>query len=178
MPRNGCLQESLVPGSGLNVPHYPPASPPVLAVDPAQAGQRLAALRIAASPVPAEFAGADEEPLAAAGTSIDHALVTGPPCTIPDPGHALAGICQAPRAGGLVHFVKHGQSPIHVARWPDRLTPLHRPLAGRGHLNRATGRLITESGPQLTTSDADNLDGPKRSAAHSRPGSQTSRHNP
>jgi hypothetical protein len=150
----------------------------VLAVDPAQAGQRLAALRIAASPVPAEFAGADEEPLAAAGTSIDHALVTGPPCTIPDPGHALAGICQAPRAGGLVHFVKHGQCPNPRCPLAGPAHPAA-PAAGRPRPPQPGHRPAdTESGPQLTTSDADNLDGPKRSAAHSRPGSQTSRHNP
>jgi hypothetical protein len=50
-------------GSGLNVPHYPSAVTRVLAVDPARAGRKLAARRIAASPVLVEFAGLDGEQL-------------------------------------------------------------------------------------------------------------------
>jgi Methyltransferase domain len=50
-------------GSGLNVPHYPRAVARVLAVDPARVGRKLAARRLAVSPVPVEFAGLDGEQL-------------------------------------------------------------------------------------------------------------------
>ena len=149
-------------GSGLNVPHYPPAVTRVLAVDPAQAGRRLAARRLAASPVPVEFAGTDGAQLPVADASVDHALVTWTLCTIPDPGRALAEICRALRPGGLLHFAEHGRSPDpHVARWQDRLTPVQRRLAGGCHLNRAIDRLITDSGLRLTRLDTYYLNGPK-----------------
>jgi hypothetical protein len=44
-------------GSGLNVPHYPPAVTKVWAVDPATVGRKLAAERVAASPVPVDYVG-------------------------------------------------------------------------------------------------------------------------
>lgn len=44
-------------GSGLNLPHYPDRVVKILAIDPAVAGRKLAAGRIAACPVPIQFAG-------------------------------------------------------------------------------------------------------------------------
>ena len=134
----------------------------VLAVDPAQAGRKLAARWIAASPVPVEFAGLDGEQLPVADARIDHVLITWTLCTIPDPGRALAEIYRVLRAGGLLHFAEHGRSPdMHVARWQDRLTPLQRRLAGGCHLNRPIDQLIAESGLQLTRLDTYYLQGPK-----------------
>lgn len=149
-------------GSGLNVPHYPPAVTRVLAVDPALAGRKLAARRIAASPVPVEFAGTDGERLTASDASIDHVLVTWTLCTVPDPGRALAEIFRVLRPGGLLHFAEHGRSPDpHIARWQDRFTPLQRRLAGGCHLNRPIDQLLANSGLQLTTLDTYYLEGPK-----------------
>ena len=55
-------------GSGLNVPHYPPAVTRVRAVDPATLGRRLAAGRVAAGAVPVEYIGLDwAGPAAGAG---------------------------------------------------------------------------------------------------------------
>jgi ubiquinone/menaquinone biosynthesis C-methylase UbiE len=149
-------------GSGLNLPHYPAGVTRVRAVDPARAGRRLAARRIAASPVPVEFAGTDGEQLALADASIDQVLVTWTLCTIADPGRALTEICRVLRPGGVLHFAEHGRSPDpRVARWQDRLTPLQRRLVGGCHLNRAIDRLIAESGLRLTRLDTYYLDGPK-----------------
>jgi hypothetical protein len=49
-------------GSGLNVPHYPPAVTRVQAVDPAKLGRKLAAKRVVASPVPVQYADLDGQP--------------------------------------------------------------------------------------------------------------------
>lgn len=46
-------------GTGLNVPHYPPGLDRVRAVDPATVGRRMAAKRVAASPVLIEYIGLD-----------------------------------------------------------------------------------------------------------------------
>ena len=63
-------------GSGLNVPHYPAAVTRVRAVDPAAAGRRLAARRVAASPVPVEYIGLDGQELPLDPASVDHVLMT------------------------------------------------------------------------------------------------------
>jgi ubiquinone/menaquinone biosynthesis C-methylase UbiE len=149
-------------GSGLNLPHYPPAVTRVLAVDPAQVGRNLAARRIAASPVPVEFAGLDGQRLPWPDGRFDHVLLTWTLCTIPDPRQALAEIYRVLRPGGEFHFADHGRSPDpQVARWQDRLTPLQRRLAGGCHLNRPIGELIAGSGLQLTQMDNYYLAGPK-----------------
>ena len=118
-------------GSGLNVPYYPAAVTRVLAVDPATAGRKLAAARVAASPVPVEYTGLDGQALPLEAASVDHVLTTWTLCTIPDAAQALAEVCRVLRPGGSLHFVEHGRSPdARVAAWQDRLTPWQRRLAG------------------------------------------------
>src|SRR5476651_2352717 len=57
-------------GSGLNVPHYPPAVTQVRAVDPATIGRKLAAKRVAASSVPVEYVDLDGQALSLESASI------------------------------------------------------------------------------------------------------------
>jgi ubiquinone/menaquinone biosynthesis C-methylase UbiE len=134
-------------GSGRNVPHYPPAVERVRAVDPATVGRRLAAKRLAASPVPVEFIGLDGEDLPLEDASVDHVLTTWTLCTIPDVDRALTEMRRVLRPGGALHFVEHGLSPdANVARWQNRLTPIQRRLAGGCHLNRPIDRLVERAG--------------------------------
>ena len=123
-------------GSGLNVPHYPAQIEHVLAVDPATVGRTLAAVRVAASPVPVEYVDLDGGSLPLDSGTIDHVLVTWTMCTIPDIDSALSEMRRVLRQGGQVHFVEHGLSPDpNVAKWQDRLTPFQRWWAGGCHLN-------------------------------------------
>ena len=141
-------------GSGLNVPYYPPTVERVRAVDPATVGRKLAAERVAASPVPVEYVGLDGEELPLEDHSVDHALTTWTLCTIPEVDRALAEIRRVLRPGGALHFVEHGLSPdAKVARWQDRLTPLNRRLAGGCHLNRPIKDLLANAGFQVSRLD-------------------------
>jgi len=152
-------------GSGLNVPHYPAGVHRVLAVDPAEVGRKLAARRVAASPVPVEYVGLDGARLAVASGSIDHVLITWTMCTIPDVGGALAEMRRVLRPGGTVHFAEHGLAPEPaVARWQDRLTPLQRKLAGGCRLNRPIDDLIEQAGFELTKLETFYIKGPKPSS--------------
>jgi ubiquinone/menaquinone biosynthesis C-methylase UbiE len=149
-------------GSGLNVPHYPHTISRARVVDPATVGRKLAAKRVAASPVPVEYLGLDGQRLPLEEDSVDHALVTWTLCTIPDVSRALAEIHRVLRPAGVLHFVEHGRSPDPaVARWQDRLTPLQRRLGGGCHLNRPITELLTRSGLVLDRMDNYYAKGPK-----------------
>lgn len=138
-------------GSGLNVPHYPPAVTRVRAVDPATIGRKLAAKRVASSNVPVEYTDLDGQTLSLKSASIDHVLTTWTLCSIPDVDRALSEIRRVLRPGGSFHFVEHGRSPDpNVAGWQDRLTPIQRRIAGGCHLNRPIDQLVRNSGLELT----------------------------
>jgi ubiquinone/menaquinone biosynthesis C-methylase UbiE len=137
-------------GSGLNVPHYPPAVTRVQAVDPATIGRKLAAKRVAASRVPVEYTDLDGQTLSLESGSVDHVLTTWTLCSIPDADRALSEIRRVLRPGGSFHFVEHGRSPNRkVAGWQDRLTPIQRRVAGGCHLNRPIEQLVSNSGLEL-----------------------------
>ncbi len=138
-------------GSGRNVPYYPSAVTRVRAVDPATVGRKLAAKRVAASPVPVEYVGLDGQSLPIDDESVDHVLTTWTLCTIPDVAQALAEIRRVLRPGGTLHFLEHGRSEQPgVARWQDRLTPLQRRIAGGCHLNRPIQELVAGADLQVT----------------------------
>ena len=149
-------------GSGRNVPHYPTRVTKVWAVDPATVGRRLAAGRVAASPVPVDYVGLHGEHLPLEDASVDHAVMTWTLCTIPDVQRALAEIRRVLRPGGSLHFVEHGRAPeARVARWQDRLTPMQRRVFGGCHLNRPIDQLIDAAGLRLETLDNYYAQGPK-----------------
>ena len=149
-------------GSGRNVPHYPPAVKRVRAVDPSIVGRKLAAKRLAASPVPVEFVGLDGERLPIDDGAADHVLSTFTLCTIPGVDRALAEIRRVLRPGGSLHFLEHGRAPEpRITRWQDRLTPLQRKVAGGCHLNRSIDSLLEDAGLEVTRLETYYLKGPK-----------------
>lgn len=149
-------------GSGLNVPHYPDTVTRVVAVDPATAGRKLAASRIARCPVPIEFAGLDAGDLPAADGSVDHVLSTWTLCTVADPARALAEIWRVLRPGGSLRFAEHGLAPDEkVARFQHRFTPVQRRVFGGCHLDRPIDRLVAAAGFDLTKLDTYYLRGPR-----------------
>ena len=149
-------------GSGRNVPCYPAEVRRVHAVDPATAGRKLAAKRVAASPVPVEYVGLDGEHLPLDDDSVDNVLVTWTLCTIPDVEGALAEMRRVLRPGGAVHFVEHGRSPDPgVARWQERLNPVQRRLFGGCNLDRPIDRLVAEAGFDVARLENFYIRGPK-----------------
>lgn len=149
-------------GSGLNVPHYPPAVTRVRAVDPATVGRKLAARRVATCPAQVDYVGLDGQELPLESASVDHVLTTWTLCTIPDVDRALGEISRVLRPGGRLHFVEHGRSPDPgVARWQDRLTPLQRRVAGGCHLNRPIDELVARCGLEVSRLSNYYVNGPR-----------------
>lgn len=134
-------------GTGLNLPHLPPAVTVVLAVDPLERGRTLASGRIAASPVSVEFVGLDGQLLPLADDSADAALSTWTLCSIPDPVAAVREINRVLRPGGTLHFVEHGCSPDPgVRKWQRRLNPIQRRIACGCNLDRDIPSILKDAG--------------------------------
>jgi ubiquinone/menaquinone biosynthesis C-methylase UbiE len=149
-------------GSGLNVPFYPAGLTRVRALDPATVGRKLAAGRVAGSPVPIEYIGLDAQRIPLPDASVDSVLTTWTLCTIPDVAGALAEVRRVLRPGGTLAFIEHGRSPDpKVVRAQHRLEPLHRRMLGGCHLTRPIDHIITASGLELTELDTSYRPGPK-----------------
>jgi SAM-dependent methyltransferase len=141
-------------GSGLNIPHYPPAVAVVDAIEPSDVGWELAAKRLAATSVPVRRSGLDGQSLPFGNHSFDTALSTWTLCTIPDPGAALREVRRVLRPGGTLHFLEHGLAPDEaVRRWQYRLEPMQKRLAGGCHLTRPVVDLLTAAGFTVTELD-------------------------
>lgn len=134
-------------GSGLNVPHYPPAVTRVAAVEPSELAWRLAAPRVEAATVPVDRAGLDGQRLPFADDAFDSALSTWTLCTIPDVVAALREVRRVLRPGGRLLFVEHGLAPEpSVQRWQRRLEPVQKRIGGGCHLTRRVDALLVEAG--------------------------------
>jgi ubiquinone/menaquinone biosynthesis C-methylase UbiE len=153
-------------GSGPNVPLYPAEVTKVYAVDPAVVGRRLAAKRVAASPVPIEYVGLDGEDLPLEDESVDCVLSTWTLCTIPDVDRALREVRRVLRPGGGLFFLEHGlsQDPA-IARRQHRFTPVQKKIAGGCHLDRDIDALVRASGLQVERLSRFAIKGPKTASA-------------
>ena len=149
-------------GSGLNLPWYPRDVAKLWFIEPSEEARRMAREAIAAAPFPVEPLGATAESIPLPDACVDAVVSTWTLCTIPDVEQALREMRRVLRPGSPFRFVEHGRSPdARVARWQDRLTPLHRRLAGGCHLNRPIDRLIEEAGFRLDRIDRFYVRGPK-----------------
>jgi ubiquinone/menaquinone biosynthesis C-methylase UbiE len=141
-------------GSGLNLPHLPPAVTRLRAVDPMERGRDLAAERLAQSRVVVDFIGLDGEALLLDDDSVDSALSTWTLCSIPDPRAAVREIARVLRPGGTFHFAEHGRAPdAKVRKWQDRLNGLQQRFACGCNLNRRIDAIVEDAGMTVTGLD-------------------------
>ncbi|MFF9016658.1 class I SAM-dependent methyltransferase [Streptomyces sp. NPDC014870] len=134
-------------GTGHNVPFYPPEVTSVDAVEPSDTCWRLAADRIATSPVSIRRSGHDAQKLPYEDASFAAALCTWTQCTVPDAAAALAELRRVLRPGSALHFVEHGLAPNeNVRRWQRRLEPLNKRVLGGCHLTRPVVPLLSVAG--------------------------------
>lgn len=134
-------------GTGHNLPFLPSTVRSLRVVEPSAVSVRLAAERIAASPVPVEVSGLDGQALPFQDGSADMVLCTWSLCTIPDPVRAVREVRRVLRPGGVLHFAEHGKAPDSgVLRWQRRLNPVQRRMAGGCHLDRDIPGILAAGG--------------------------------
>jgi SAM-dependent methyltransferase len=149
-------------GSGLNVASYPPEIELVYAVEPALTARKIAVPRIAASPIPIQYAGLHGETVALDDNSCDGALCTFTLCTIPGVEQALAELRRVLKPGGRFHFLEHGLAPdAKTQTWQRRLDPLEKRLADGCHLTRDPVELVKAAGFELEFVHSEYTKGPK-----------------
>jgi ubiquinone/menaquinone biosynthesis C-methylase UbiE len=135
-------------GTGLNLPHYPPAVRRVTTVDPMDALPRRVRARIARAPflVERHHLRADGR-LPFEAESFDCAAFTWTLCSIPDPVAALREVQRVLRPQGTLHFLEHTRSEdAGVARWQDRWNPAQRFFACGCNVNRDMPEILRAGG--------------------------------
>ncbi|MFB7463536.1 class I SAM-dependent methyltransferase [Streptomyces sp. NPDC056224] len=143
-------------GSGHNVPFYPQAVTGVAAVEPSDAGWKLAARRVEAARAPVRRAGLDGQSLPFEDDTFDTALSTWTLCTIPDADAALRELRRVLKPGGTLHFLEHGLAPAedeNVRRWQRRIEPVHKHVFGGCHLTRPVVAMLTGAGFRIEELD-------------------------
>jgi ubiquinone/menaquinone biosynthesis C-methylase UbiE len=150
-------------GTGLNLPHYPPAVAHVTAVDPGKFLPTRVAARITTAQIPVDLRAISAEHLPWSADHFDCAVSTWTLCTIPDLSSALSEIYRVLKPEGRFLFLEHGRSDHRpTAWWQDRCNPLQRRLACGCNINRAIDRLILDAGFDLVRLDRYRLPGVPR----------------
>jgi SAM-dependent methyltransferase len=142
-------------GTGLNVPHYPPAARELILVEPEPAMRRRLERRVRRSDRQAVIVDASAEQLPFADRSVDTVVSTLVLCTVEHPDRALAEIARVLRPGGQLLFIEHvrAESPA-LAWWQDRLLGPWRRFACGCRCNRATVELMRACGFEVEASRA------------------------
>ncbi len=141
-------------GSGLNIAYYPNTVARVAAVEPSDVAWKLAAKRLAASPVLVERAGLDGAALPFEDDSFDAGLTTWTMCTIPDVNTALLELRRVLKPGAPLHFLEHGLAPDpKVQRWQRRMDPIERRVAAGCTFSRPILELLTGAGFSISEVD-------------------------
>jgi ubiquinone/menaquinone biosynthesis C-methylase UbiE len=138
-------------GTGLNLRHYPGSVRRLVGLDPLDALRERVQRRIAAAPFEVEQVTlAADGVLPFGGARFDCVVTTWTLCSIERPLVALSEMRRVLRPGGLYLFIEHGRSDDpRVARWQDRLNPLHRSVSRGCNMNRAIDVLVREGGFEL-----------------------------
>jgi ubiquinone/menaquinone biosynthesis C-methylase UbiE len=131
-------------GTGNNLPHYERASR-VVAVEPDASMASRLRKRLSEASVPVEIVQGSADSLPFEDGSFETAVITFVLCSVEDQQRALAEVRRVLGPGGRLVLLEHVRGEGRLARWQDRMTPLHRKL-GNCHLNRETRQEVAAAG--------------------------------
>jgi ubiquinone/menaquinone biosynthesis C-methylase UbiE len=134
-------------GTGVNLQHYTGSVTELVMTEPEEPMAKRLEQKAAGTTLPVTVVRAPGEALPFPDDSFDAVVCTLVLCTVDDPDRTVAEIQRVLRPGGRMLFLEHVRSDSPgLARWQDRLTPLWRRCGHGCHPNRATPKLIRESG--------------------------------
>jgi len=150
-------------GTGLNLRHYDRRKVQrVTGVDPALRMHPLAQRRSRESGIEVDLVAVSAERLPLEDGSFDSVVMTYTLCSIPDPVAALREMRRVLSPQGRLLFCEHGRAPDEsVRRWPDRLQPAWRCMAGGCHLDRDIPALLRDGGFAVRELHTGYLPGPR-----------------
>jgi ubiquinone/menaquinone biosynthesis C-methylase UbiE len=154
-------------GTGFNVDLYPDGVDELVLSEPEEPMTRRLERRLARTGRQARVvrAGADAVPFA--DGAFDTVVATLVLCTVPDLGATLRELHRVLAPGGTLLFLEHVRSPDpRLARWQDRLRPVHQVLGHGCQCNRDTLGAIERSPLRLVGFERFALPAPP----HIRPG--------
>ena len=131
-------------GTGLNLPHYPPAVTRLVLIEPDPHMARRLRRRAAGSGRTVEIIEATAGQLPLPDASFDTAVVTFTLCNVPDERAALGEIARVLVPGGRLLFLEHVRSADPVIAAKQDSMPFPYPLIGC-HPNRDTLRELQAS---------------------------------
>jgi ubiquinone/menaquinone biosynthesis C-methylase UbiE len=133
-------------GTGLNLPHYPPAVSELVLTEPSTHMAARLRSRAADAGRPVEVLEAPAELLPLPDASVDAVVATLVLCTVEDVPGTLGEVARVLKPGGELLFIEHVRAHhAGLARWQDRLErPWHFVAAGC-HSNRDTVAALAAS---------------------------------
>lgn len=145
-------------GTGANLPHYRHATR-VVAVEPDPSMAKRIGPKAAHASVPVEVVDAGVERLPFPDGSFDAAVSTFVLCSVAEPATALAEVRRVLRPGGTLVVLEHVAGDGKLRRWQERLTPVHRRIAGNCHLARDTRAALADAGFDVSAVEAVRIPG-------------------
>jgi ubiquinone/menaquinone biosynthesis C-methylase UbiE len=139
-------------GGGQNFPFYDRTRVQrVEAVEPDAAMLVAAEQSLADAAVPSRLSRAPVEALPFPAAQFDSAVATLVFCSVHDPERGLSEIWRVLKPGGTLLLLEHVRARGKLAAWvQDGLVPLTTRCMGNCHWNRATERMVVETGFQIT----------------------------
>jgi ubiquinone/menaquinone biosynthesis C-methylase UbiE len=145
-------------GTGASLPCYERATR-VVAVEPdASMAKRLPA-KAAEAKVPVKVISARAQALPFPDESFDAAVAAFVLCSVEDQADVLAEARRVLRPSGKLVVLEHVLGEGGTARWQNRLTPLHKRMAGNCHLNRDTRAAVARAGFDVAGVESTRLPG-------------------
>ena len=135
-------------GTGLNLPHYPPAVTEVVATEPEPNMRRRLERAASEAPVPVRILDAPAERLPLPDASVDTVVSTGVLCSVHDPQAALAEARRVLRPTGRLLVHEHVRAPegTRLERRQDRWERAWGWFAGGCHPNRDSMAAVAAAG--------------------------------
>lgn len=138
-------------GTGLNLPHYPPAVARLTIIDKNPGMSKRAQERISASKINVDNKVINGEELPFEDESFDSVVSTFTLCSIQNIDKALKEIYRVLKPDGKFFFQEHGlANDPKIRKWQNRINPFQKIWADGCNLNRDIKSLIENTGFNVT----------------------------